>query len=211
MPTRCCTVDNEITNNVFPIRAREGVGPPPGEAQSLTSSEPHNFDKTDPLWFLNPQYNPMPEYDIVVGSYRFRYRSEYEMYFVNKGQEGYTWISIAATLGIPFQVIKRWARMIPSLGVALEMSRQAAQMHLEEQGRFIHSKDFNGQAWLKMMAVRFPETWGDALSTAAQEVSTTDDDIFGVEHETENFEAEANAQRIIEKIIRIKTDKSVPA
>lgn len=119
----------------------------------------------DPLWFLDPRYQPMPEHDVNAGRYVFRYRPEYGDYFVVRSSEGCTLISISSELQIPFKIIKFWAGRIRSFAVAMELAGQNSQRYWEEVGRDrMDDKGFNLGGWIKMMGVLFPDSWrGDEM------------------------------------------------
>lgn len=158
-------------------------------------------DKDDPLWFMNPDYNPCPEHDVVAGDYRFRYRPEYERYFIARGLEGQSLVAISAELAIPFSIIRHWALRIKSLAVALDMSRQNSQLHWETVGReAILDKRFNGAGWLKMMAIRYPESWREIEA----EAKVTALDPYGFDEDEDQGDAMLNAEQIYDRLMRIK-------
>lgn len=160
------------------------------------------FDKREPMWFMNPDYNPCPEYDIVTGEYRFRYRPEYENYFIARGLVGQSLVAISSELAIPFAIIRHWATKIPSFAVALDMSRQHCQTYWESVGQEnLTRKSFNAVGWLRMMAVRFPDSWRDIEPEARV---TPVADPYGFEEQEDQGEAIINAEAIYQKLLRLK-------
>lgn len=165
---------------------------------------PESFDRSQPMWFMNQDYQPCPEHDVVAGEYRFRYRPEYEGYFITRGLEGRSLVAISAELAIPFTIIRYWARRVKSLAVALDMSRQNCQMYWEGEGESrITQKSFNAAGWLKMMAVRFPDSWREI----EPEAKVTALDPYGFEDKEDQEEALINADIIFERLMRLKDSK----
>jgi hypothetical protein len=155
------------------------------------------------LWFLNPEYQPCPEYDIVIGDYRFRYRPEYEEYYIGRGLKGQSLVAISVELGIPFAVIRQWARKIQSFAVALDISRQNCQAYWENIGHSgITRKSFNASGWLRMMSIRFPESWREIEPSA--KVTAPDPYRFNEQGDEDDEEALVNTEIILERLVRIK-------
>lgn len=147
---------------------------------------------------------PYPEFTVNVGGYSFKYRPEYETFFIQRASEcGASLTAISAEIGIPFAVIRYWARKIPALAVALDISRQNAQYYWEDLGREnILDRRFNAAGWLKMMAIQFPQTWREL----EPEARIVEPDPYGFEKELDDdaVNAEVNAQLVFERLLRIK-------
>ena len=147
-------------------------------------------------------YDPTPEHTVEVGGYSFRYLPEYETYFIQRAfQCGASLTAISAEIGIPFRIIMHWARKIPALAVALDISMQNSQYYWEGVGREnILDRRFNAGGWLKMMAVQFPQTWRELPEEAKVETP----DPYGFDKVDVDEDAEINAGAIFEKLMRIK-------
>lgn len=191
--------DGRDGHNIHPIRPNSRPKPPVA-ADPTPRSE--FYDPSDPQWFLNPNYRPFPEHDIEVGEYRFCYREEYHEYYQSRGASGSSLNAISAELGIPFTIIKQWARTIPEFAVALELSHELAQKYWETVGHSdIVKRDFNAAGYLKMMAVRFPQSWREIAADATVENQA---DPYGFEREVLDEEANVDAETIFQRLIRIK-------
>jgi hypothetical protein len=192
--------DGRDGHNIHPIRPTSKPKLPTHPKDPTPRSD--YYDPSDPLWFLNPNYRPRPEADIEVGEYRFCYRPEYHDYYQHRGADGMSLGAISAELGIPFAIIKQWARIIPEFAVALELAHESAQKYWETIGHAdITKRDFNAAGYLKMMAVRFPQTWRE-ISTDATVASQTDP--YGFEREVLDEEANIDAEAIFQRLIRLK-------
>jgi len=147
---------------------------------------------------------PDPEFDVEIGDYCFRFRKEYARYFVDRASEnGSSLVAISAELGIPFAVIKNWGQRIPTMGVALDLSRQNSQFYWEEIGRRnILNKHFNAVGWLKMMSVQYPQSWRELPGV----ISVESPDPYGFADKMVSEDVEVNTQIIFERLMRLKRD-----
>jgi hypothetical protein len=193
--------DDQPHSNVYPLRGSEPI-------RGGGSVQVDGLDKSSSRWFLNPSYRPCPEHDIVIGDYCFRFRPEYERYFIERGLEGLSLVSISAELGVPFPVIKHWATKIKSLAVALELAYQNAQFKWENIGRAnIVDKSFNAMGWLRMMAIQFPGSWrDDQTPVVSPDGDGAQADPFGLSDARDQRTAEQSAELVLQRLLRLKKD-----
>lgn len=196
---------DELPPNVFLLRAPKVPISTKVEDEQPDQQQEVNTKK-EPLWFTDNNYRPCPEYDITVGQFVFRYRHEYEVYFIERGEVGESLKSIAIELGVPWAVMRHWAKQLPELAVAMEMSYQASQRYWEKVGKYHiagRSEGFNVGGWLKLMSTQFPDSWHDYDDkdemTDNKPVIT---DPFGFDSQDD----ELNTDRILEKLLRLKKD-----
>lgn len=135
----------------------------PQEQKNEAQANPF-YDDENPLWFLNEEYNPLPEHDVEAGAFTFHYREEYATFFLTQAAQGETISTIAAKLFIPLSIIKRWGTEIKTFGVILEIAEQHAMAYWETkglEGMKEGKKGFSVAGWLKTMAILFPERYKD--------------------------------------------------
>jgi hypothetical protein len=193
--------DDRTHSNVYPLRGADPI-------RGGNSEQAEELDKSNSRWFLSPSYRPCPEHDVIIGDYCFRFRPEYEQYFIQRGLDGLSLVSISAELGVPFAVIKHWASRIKSLAVALELSYQNAQFRWETIGRTnIVDKSFNAMGWLRMMSIQFPGSWRDDVVLGSPDGDGAQSvDPFGLAEARDQRSAEQNAELVLQRLLRLKKD-----
>lgn len=190
-------------SNIYPLHGGPVVGKPVTPCEPVVDGS--GFDKSNSTWFLHPSYQPCPEHDVVVGSYCFHYRPEYCVYYLQRGATGLSRTAISVELGLPIQIVKHWASKIREFAVALEMSRQAAQFHWETYGQsLLGTRGFSTLGWLRMMAIQYPDDWGDDhLATITQDEPV---DAFGFQEKEDRTVAASNADEILTRLLRLKSE-----